>query len=97
MQAIEESDPVACNLMSTNIHSTISTTPLVIPTNAEDDYHVIGSMKTTDKKDSISAEDLSKKFYIGLHITIRILKSTKHQFIRTTGILAKRFSPIRLS
>ena len=91
VQAIEESDPVACNLMSTNIHSAISTAPLVMLTDAADGYHVIGSMKTTDKKDSISAEDLSKKLHIGLHTALRTLKATTHQFIRTTGMLAKRF------
>ena len=76
VKAIEESDPVACNLMSTYIYSAISTTPLVLLTDTEEDYHIIGSMKTTDKKDSISAEDLSKKLHIGLHTALGTLKAT---------------------
>ena len=54
VKAIEESDPVACNLMSAYIYSAISTTPLVMLTDTEEDYHIIGSMKPTDIRKILS-------------------------------------------
>lgn len=46
---------------------------------------------TFTSKSSITPEELSKKWFIGLKTAERTLKATTYKCIRTTGLLSKRF------
>ena len=43
------------------------------------------------KEDSLTPEELSRRWGIGLSTAVRTLKATTHKCIRTTGLLTKRF------
>ena len=50
---------------------------------------------TSQNKNALSPELLSKKWHIGLKTAARTLLATTHKITRTTGLLAKRFKTDR--
>jgi hypothetical protein len=87
---LEPLDPVASELMSTQI-STIYSLQSMIEYNEETDGFSSTAAINSTMSDSITPEELSRRLCIGLKTAARTLKATSHQYIRTTGLLSKRF------
>ena len=88
LDGIDRYDPIASELMSTELFSVLSMDPLL---RADGDTFRSISSLTSKQRCSLSPEELSKQLHIGLATASRTLKATTHQFIRTTGSLTKRF------
>ena len=88
---MEASDPISnelsCSLMRSAIELTPNTEVQDEETSDERTINAIHSKHST----TITPEELSKLWCIGLQTAKNTLKSTTHQAIRTTGLLAKRF------
>ena len=89
LDQLDSYDPVASELMSTQL-STILSLESMIHIVDDDVYQTISAMNTKANQ-TISPEELSKRLHIGLKTAARTLKATTHQWIRTTGLLSKRF------
>ena len=83
-----DSDPISASLHSSQLSCVLTQQPILHPIG--ESYCTVGAMKSKIT-DSISPEELSRRWQIGLNTASRTLKSTTHQFIRTTGLLSKRF------
>ena len=85
-------DPISTSLLSHNLHSVVSTLPILSPRQSQEEkWQSQLAAITSARSDLITPEELSKKWHIGLDVAARTLKATTHQFIRTTGALTKRF------
>ena len=78
-------DDLNCQFLSTML----SFTPTLVST-SEDDYATVMAINFKKKK-SITPEQLSKLWHIGIKTAERTLKATTYKIIRTTGLLTKRF------
>ena len=87
---VESYDAVASELMSTQLSTILSMRSMVEYDEVSDRYCSISALNST-RCDSISPEELSRRLCIGLKTAARTLKATSHQYIRTTGLLSKRF------
>ena len=91
---LDDTDPVASHLMSMQLPSLASQTPLLYdntPPDCADTIFSSISKLTTSRKDTITPEALAKRLNIGLATATRTLQATTHQCMRTTGLLTKRF------
>ena len=89
VDSIDSIDPVASELMSTQLATVLSMQSILEQTENGDfcSIHALNSRR----KDTITPEQLSKQLNIGLNTATRTLKATTHTFIRSTGLLSKRF------
>ena len=90
---INSFDPVASELLSTQLPSMLAMQSLLEQVNSDDcdtDFRTVHAINTK-RKESISPEELSQRLGIGLKTAARTLKATTHDFIRSTGLLTKRF------
>ena len=55
-----------------------------------DEFSSVAAINSS-KSDTMTPEELSRRLCIGLKTAARTLKATSHQYIRTTGLLSKRF------
>ena len=89
LDEVDSYDPVASELMSTQLSQILSLQSMI--EEVEDDVFSSIHSLNTKRKDTTSPEELSKRLHIGLKTASRTLKATTHQWIRTTGLLTKRF------
>ena len=89
LDEVDSYDPVASELMSTQLSQILSLQSMI--EEIEDDVFSSIHSLNTKRKDTMSPEELSKRLHIGLKTASRTLKATTHQWIRTTGLLTKRF------
>ena len=89
LDEVDSYDPVASELMSTQLSQILSLQSMI--EEVEDDVFSSIHSLNTKRKDTMSPEELSKRLHIGLKTASRTLKATTHQWIRTTGLLTKRF------
>ena len=82
------SDPISSYLSSEHLSPMLSNTPIL--RNINDKYMSISAINSK-RKNTLSAEELSKKWNIGLKTAMRTLQATTHKCIRTTGLLSRRF------
>ena len=87
---LEAYDPVASELMSTQL-STILSLESMIHEVDDEVYHSTIAAINSKANQTISPEELSKRLHIGLKTAAHTLNATTHQWIRTTGLLTKRF------
>ena len=90
IDAIDDVDPVATELMSHQLPTIALFQPILASTDEGETYSSFSAINSKSH-DSLSPEDLSKRLFIGLSTAKRTLQATSHQFIRTTGSLTKRF------
>ena len=64
---------------------------IMIDYDEDSDKYCSVTALNSSRSDSISPEELSRRLCIGLKTAARTLKATSHQYIRTTGLLTKRF------
>ena len=86
----ESFDAISSELMSTQL-STIFSMNIMIDYDEDSDKYCSVTALNSSRSDSISPEELSRRLCIGLKTAARTLKATSHQYIRTTGLLSKRF------
>ena len=87
---LDSYDPVASELMSSQMATILSMHSIIHQVGDTEEYRSINAFNTK-RNDSISPEELSERLCIGLKTAARTLKATSHEFIRTTGLLSKRF------
>ena len=86
---LNEYDPIASELMSTQL-STILALQSIVEDIDDEGFRLVSAMNTKFTQ-TISPEELSKRLHIGIKTAARTLKATTHQCIRSTGLLSKRF------
>lgn len=97
--ALGSVDPLSSSLMSSYLGEALRSEQVLSPTfiNEHDAYSHRDETFTTvqaiksSKKDSLTPEELSKKWSIGLNTAAATINATTHKCIRTTGLLSKRF------
>ena len=89
-----EIDPISSQLHSVGLHAVLSSTRLLLESSDSEVYSTVHALKS-NKISSISPEELSKGWQIGLATALRTLKATTHEHIRSTGLLSKRFKTDR--
>ncbi len=83
--------PLDDYLLDRTLGSDLCATRSLYPCESEESgYATIGKMATRSKN-SLSPENLSRLWKIGIKTAERTLKATTHQCIRTTGALTRRF------
>ena len=87
---LEPLDPIASELMSTQVSTIYSLQSMIEYDEDTDGFSSAAAINST-MSDSITPEELSRRLCIGLKTAARTLKATSHQYIRTTGLLSKRF------
>jgi hypothetical protein len=63
----------------------------VTPADGEFDVYSMQSAIASRKSDTLTPEDLSRLWHIGIKTARRTLAATTHQCLRTTGLLTRRF------
>ena len=94
---VDHMDPIAMNLMSSQLSSMLSMNQLLHCNEDENDmstFSTIGKIQSSRSK-AMTPEDLCKILHIGLATAKRTLEATTHECIRTTGSLTKRFKTDR--
>ena len=88
--AINLYDPLSSNMLSTNLHSIVSSLPVLKPADGQKEAWTsqIGAVSSA-RSDYVTPEQLSHLWGIGINLAERTLKATTHQFIWTTGALTK--------
>ena len=87
---LEPLDPISSELMSTQISTIYSLQSMIEYDEDTDEFSSVAAINTS-KSDAMTPEELSCRLCIGLKTAARTLKATSHQYIRTTGLLSKRF------
>ena len=87
---LEPLDPISSELMSTQISTIYSLQSMIKYDEDTDEFSSVAAINTS-KSDAMTPEELSCRLCIGLKTAARTLKATSHQYIRTTGLLSKRF------
>ena len=87
VDSIESYDPIASELMSTQLSSILSMSSIVTDEPINNEIKAIKSKNNP----SIGPEDISRLWGIGLRTAKCTLAATTHECIRTTGLLSKRF------
>ena len=83
-------DLFASELMSTQLRNLLSMQSII--TNVDGSYEFQSISDINCKlQDRINPEELISRLFIGLDTAARTLKATTHQYIRTAGLLTKRF------
>ena len=93
----EDLDHISSLLMGKNLDTIFSKGRLlaeVTSKNGEPDFWSVEAV-IAKRKDTLSPEDLSRLWRIGLKAARRTLKATSHKCIRTTGNLMRRFKTDR--
>ena len=98
MDTIDLSDPLSCSLMSATLANVLSIEQLLHSDQSHYDSEIKFQRSSSEsksfatinalnskKEDSLTPEELSRRWGIGLR------KATTHKYIRTTGLLTKRF------
>ena len=83
-----DSDPIRASLNSSQVSGVLTQQPILHI--AGDSYCSFKAIKS-NTTESIYLEELIRLWKIDLSTESRTLKSTIHQFIRTTGLLSNRF------
>ena len=89
----DEEDYFCSDLFSSHLSRAALLTPMIHEIKSSDDtkqYQTISAIRSSSK-DTLSPEQLAKKWKIGLKTAARTLKATTHQCIRSTGMLSRRF------
>ena len=89
MDNLNDYDPIAAQLASSQLHSILSMSSIIDEITTESETN-IGALKSKQSL-SLTATELSRKLHIGLQTASRTLKATTHQCIRSTGLLSRRF------
>ena len=89
VDSINDFDPIASELMSTQLYKVLSLSSQVELNNG-DSISLISAVKSKQSS-TLSPSDLSKHLHIGLKTASKTLKATTHQCIRSTGLLSRRF------
>ena len=84
----DETDPISSQLHSEHLPELLYTAPILRRIN---DIYISISAINSKRSNTLSAEELSRKWNIGLKTASRTLKATTHKCIRTTGLLSRRF------
>ena len=89
-QELEPLDPIASELMSTQVSTIYSLQSMIEYHEDTDEFRSVSAINSS-QSDAISPEELSRRLCIGLKTAARTLKATTHQHIRITGLLSKCF------
>ena len=84
----DDMDPISMDLHSAFLKPMLLSTPMLKYFN---NTYVSISAINSRRTNTVSAEELSRKWNIGLKTASRTLQATTHKCIRTTGLLSKRF------
>ena len=87
---IDSYDAIASELMSTQLGTILSLRSTINYNEDLEQDRSVGAINS-NRSDSITPEELSRRLCIGLKTAARTLKATSHQYIRSTGLLTKRF------
>ena len=91
----DNTDPISSELSFMSINTFIANSePTYLPNLDAENHSSIHAVKRATSS-SLSPQELSKLWRIGLKTASDTLKATTHQCIRTTGVLAKRFKTDR--
>ena len=82
-------DPLTCELLEYSIASVLAAQPL-LAYNDDSGYYSISPLATKSKA-SLTPEQLSRLWHIGISTASRTLKATTHKCLRSTGMLARRY------
>lgn len=89
-----DTDPIMANIMSLFLVDVIDIESGLKSFETDDDDKIVHSSCSnvrSNSKDSITPEALCSKLHIGLETAKKTLLATTHKFIRTTGLLSRRY------
>ena len=83
-------DTVASEIIFTQLINLLSMQSIITHVDNSDEFLSISTINSK-RQYSITPKELSSRLCIGLKTAACTLKATIHQYIRTTGLLAKKF------